>query len=348
MRGTGCVDLVVAEAAEPAAQVGVFGDAGWWRVVLDHAMPPGESAAFVTVRAADRVIASVPMARSGRRLRSLTTPYSCVYQPDCVDPAMRLAALTAFGRFCRRAGDGVTRLDALPAEWDGLADLTAGARRVGLVPLRFDHFGNWYEDVAGLDWAAYLAARPGALRETIKRRMRRAEKLPSAAFSLLTAVGEMDRAAAAFESVYRRSWKEPEPYPTFNVALMRAMAASGRLRLGVWSVGAVDVAVQMWVVADGAAIVLKLAHDEAFKAHSPGTVLTALMVRHLLDRERVAVIDFGRGDDEYKQGWVAHRRQRIGVLLVDPRRLAGMAVLARHALGRLRDWRLRDWWRPIG
>ena len=59
---------------------------------------------------------------------------------------------------------------------------------------------------------------------------------------------------------------------------------------------------------------LKLAHDEAFKAHSPGTVLTALMLRHLLDQEHVARIDFGRGDDAYKQGWAVERRQqRIGV-----------------------------------
>jgi CelD/BcsL family acetyltransferase involved in cellulose biosynthesis len=82
--------------------------------------------------------------------------------------------------------------------------------------------------------------------------------------------------------------------------------------------------------------VLKLAHDEAFKAHSPGTVLTALMLRRLLDQEHVARIDFGRGDDAYKQGWATKRRQRIGVLLVNPWRASGMAALARHALGRVR------------
>ena len=29
--------------------------------------------------------------------------------------------------------------------------------------LRFDHFGNWHEDVSGLDLSAYLRDRPGAL-----------------------------------------------------------------------------------------------------------------------------------------------------------------------------------------
>jgi hypothetical protein len=207
--------------------------------------------------------------------------------------------------------------------------------------LRFDHFGNWYEDVGGLDWAGYLDRRPGALRETIRRRSRRAEKLPGARFDLFTRLDQMDEAAEAFESVYRRSWKDAEPYPSFNVALMRTMAARGWLRLGVWSIGPEPVAVQLWVVKDGQAIVLKLAHDEAYKAHSPGTVLTALMLRHLLDREHVDRIDFGRGDDGYKQGWAARRRQRIGLLLVNPWRPSGLAALLRHEVGRLWAGRVR-------
>ena len=61
----------------------------------------------------------------------------------------------------------------------------------------------------------------------------------------------MDQAAKAFESVYRRSWKDAEPYPAFNVALMRAMAELGLAALGVWSIGTEPVAVQFWVVKDG-------------------------------------------------------------------------------------------------
>ncbi len=137
------------------------------------------------------------------------------------------------------------------------------------------------------------------------------------------------------KSVYRRSWKDAEPHPDFNVALMRAMAERGWLRLGVWSIGTEPVAVQFWVIHARQAIVLKLAHDETFKAHSPGTVLTALMIRHLLDNEHIAQIDLGRGDDAYKQGWAVERRQRIGVLLINPWQPAGLIALMRHASGRI-------------
>jgi CelD/BcsL family acetyltransferase involved in cellulose biosynthesis len=321
-----------------AAADGPFAGRPWWDVVLSDAMPDGGEACFVAVRSGDEVAALVPMLRRRGRLEGLTTPYSCSYTPLLaagLDHAARIGAMAAFAGFCRRGG-AVTRLDALPEEWDGLPDLVAGARKAGLRVLRFEHFGNWHEAVRGLDWPAYLLSRTGALRETIRRRLKRADKLPDAQFTLLIRAEEMDSAAQAFEGVYRRSWKQPEPYPTFNVALMRAMAVAGALRFGLWSLGGQPVAVQIWVVTAGRAIVLKLAHDEAFKAHSPGTVLTALMLRHLLDREHVTEIDFGRGDDPYKKDWASQRRQRIGVLLVNPWRMSGIAALLRHTAGRVR------------
>jgi CelD/BcsL family acetyltransferase involved in cellulose biosynthesis len=60
------------------------------------------------------------------------------------------------------------------------------------------------------------------------------------------------------------------------------------------------------------------------------------MIRHLLDNEHVARIDFGRGDDVYKQGWAGQRQQRIGLLLVNPWHLVGMTTLVRHTVGRVR------------
>ncbi len=346
MRGIDSVDITARSVASldaldadalavlAAGSAGLFTSLPWWGTVLHHAMPAGSTADFVTIRRRDAVLAVVPMLRRHRQFGSLTTPYSCVFAPAFaagLDRAARIAAMAGLARFCGSAG--VVRLDALPAEWDGLADLEAGARRAGLVPLRFDHFGNWHEDVAGQGWTAYLGRRPGALRETIRRRLRRAEKLPDSHFEVLSGPAGIDGAAAVFESVYAKSWKEPEPFPTFNAALMRAVAGTGQLRLGVWSIGTEPVAVQFWVVTGGEAIVLKLAHHEAFKAHSPGTVLTALMLRHLLDVEQVTRIDFGRGDDGYKKGWAAERRQRIGLLLANPRSAPGAMQLARHAAG---------------
>ena len=108
------------------------------------------------------------------------------------------------------------------------------------------------------------------------------------------------------------------------------------MRLGLLTLEETPLAAQFWVVQDGCATVLKLAHDEASRALSPGTVLTALMIRHMLENEDVSSLDFGRGDDDYKKDWTSQRRQRIGFLLADPRSLRGGAAILRHVAGMAR------------
>ena len=317
---------------------GLFASRCWYEVVVDHGMAAGARPQFAvwSDRAGPALI--VPLQRlADGQVQSLTTPYTCLYAPllapDLGPAAIQRAGL-ALGRFCRASAK--VRLDSLDAGAAGLEPLLAGVRRAGLVIERFDHFGNWHEPVAGLSWQAYLGARPGALRETVRRKLARFERDPAGCVEVVTGAAGLDGGIAAFEDVYQRSWKEPEPFPAFNAAMMRAAAPLGLLRLGILRLGGKPIAVQFWIVQDGVATVLKLAHDEAFKPVSPGTVLTALMLRRLLDQERVAEIDFGRGDDPYKRQWTSQRRQRIGLLLINPLRPHGMAALGRQTLGRWR------------
>ncbi len=120
--------------------------------------------------------------------------------------------------------------------------------------------------------------------------------------------------------------------PLFDAALLRAAAAAGVFRLGTLTLDDAPIAAQYWIVCQGVATVLKLAHDEAHRALSPGTVLTAWMIRGLIEEGGTA-LDFGRGDDPYKRLWTTRRRRRIGVVLADPWRPRGMAALARQWAG---------------
>lgn len=317
----------------------LFASRWWWETVEAWAMPPDSKVCLMLARIRGQPAALFPMRQmaGSSRLDSLTTPYTCLYTPllaAALPDAERQAIFRAFGAACRSWG--TIRLEAIPVEWPFLEALARGAGEVGLAVLRFDHFGNWYECIGGRGWAGYLASRRGALRETIRRRLRRAERIADARLTVFQGPEQLASGIAAFEAVYAKSWKEPEPYPAFNAALIHATAIAGSLRLGVWSIAAQPVAVQFWVVEHRRACVLKLAHDEAFRAHSPGTVLTALMLRRLLDAEDVQEIDFGRGDDPYKRDWAASRRQRVGLVIANPWRLSGLAALGRHAAGRLR------------
>ena len=314
----------------------LFDSVAWWRCVEAEAMPPGSTPCYLLSRAGRQPVALLPLRRwHDDRLESLTTPYTCRFGPatdDGAAPAVD-AALRAIMRFCRHATS--TRLDALDEAQMTTAALGTAARGVGLLPLRFAHFGNWYEAVGAYDWPRYLAGRPGALRETIRRRLRDADRSADAALTVIDTPAGLAEAIAAYETVYDRSWKVSEPFPRFNTTLMRALAPSGALRLGVWRIDGQPAAAQFWVVEQGRANLLKLAHDEAFKVRSPGTVLTALMIRRMLEQDDVRELDLGRGDDPYKRGWARQRRGRIGILLVNPLRPAAWPVLGRHIVGRL-------------
>jgi CelD/BcsL family acetyltransferase involved in cellulose biosynthesis len=309
--------------------------AAWFDLVAAHALPAGARPLLLLHRQAGRAAALLPLARlASGQLEGLVAPYTCIYRPLLAAGADAAAAGRAFGIACRGAGS--LRLDALDPDWPDLPPLLAGFRRAGLLPLRFAHFGNWHTEVAGLDWPGYLARRPGELRETIRRRLARALRDPAISFDLITNTSGLDAGIAAYQYVYTKSWKAAEPFPGFGPAFLRAAAAAGVLRLGVLRQGGEPVAAQYWTVGSGGARVEKLAHDETARKLSPGTVLTALMVRHLLEQDRVATLDFGRGDDAYKSGWTGQRRPRIGVLLCPLWHPAGVSAVARHLAGALR------------
>jgi hypothetical protein len=332
--------------ALPAGALALFGgDAfsteAWYRSVAAAALDPGAKPCFQVVARDGVALAVFPMLRDRGGVAALTTPYTVLWSPllrPDLDEASLIGVGRAIGRTWRRTP--ATRLDALQDDAAWLAPLLRGLGRSGLTTLRFEHFGNWHIDVAGIGWERYLAGRPGQLRSTATRGIRRLIQRMGANFTLVEGLEGLEAGLAAYDQVYRSSWKQPEPYPHFNVVMMREAAAAGTLRLGVLSVAGAPVAVQFWLLHGAGrerwAGVQKLAHDETHRQLAPGTVLTALIIRHLLEVDRVGELDFGRGDDEYKQLWTDSRRARIGVVLATPWQPRGLAVIARHRLGQVR------------
>lgn len=318
--------------------------AGWFRNLIANGLPPGTEPCLAVLSRGSATLAIAPMQRHKTgALGSLTNWYTCLYTPLFADGAPMAQTAQLLGReLGRLCGTRPTvRIEALPVEWPAIDAFVAGIAEAGLLVRRFAMFGNWHEAIAARSWPEYLADRPGSLRELIRRKSRQAARGGRIEFESIRSSGSLPRGIAAYETVYSRSWKPTEPYPRFNPGLMQEAAAVGALRLGIGWLGDVPAAAQFWIVANGVATVLKLAHDETHRARSPGTLLTARMVEELIG-EGVEAIDFGRGDDPYKRLWARERRQRIGLLLVNPKRVRGIVALARHDAGRaLRPLRAR-------
>ncbi|HEY8908590.1 MAG TPA: GNAT family N-acetyltransferase, partial [Rhodoferax sp.] len=67
---------------------------------------------------------------------------------------------------------------------------------------------------------------------------------------------------------------------------------------------------------------------------SAGSVLTAALMRHVIDVDHVEEVDYLTGDDAYKRDWMSHRRERWGIVAFDLRTAAGLWAWLRHWAGK--------------
>lgn len=331
----------------PAGKGEFFASRVWYETLLGGALPVGSEPCLAMCGETGPVV--LPLMRGSGRLSALVAPYTLDWRPllaaDATPETLR-AAGHSLGMMFRRGPP--VRLDTLDPALPGLDPLLQGFASAGMRALRFAHTGNWHETLPrGTSWADYLAARPSVLRTTVTRKLARAAR--EAEFELVAGPGpRLDAGIAAYEWVRARSWKPSEPFPDFDATLMRAVAGLGLLRLGILrsrSDGK-PLAAQYWLLdRDGQrATVLKLAHIEESRGASPGTVLTAQMIRGLLEQDGVTELDLGRGDDPYKRLWAGLRRQRIGVVLASPLQVAGALEILRYTLGALRRRLARNRW----
>jgi hypothetical protein len=209
-----------------------------------------------------------------------------------------------------------------------------GLEAAGFVVQTYFCFGNWYLDVNGRSFAQYVETLPSVLKNTLGRKKKKLEKSGRAMVQIVTGGDDLEPAITAYNTVYLESWKEPEPYPEFVPELMRNCAAMGALRLGLVHVDGKPAAAQFWIVHNGRALIYKLAYDERFADLSVGTILTATLMQHAIDVDRVTQVDYLTGDDAYKKDWMSARRERWGILALNPRTLRGAVAIARHVGGR--------------
>ena len=303
-----------------AAGRGPFDRSEWWDLVSRHGgMTPlhalaGDGAGAVLL----------PLTVADGRISGLANWYTFRWRP-LLGAGASPALLAELARGLARHGWRIT-LTQVPDE-DGSASLLAAALREAGWRVRMEaHDCNHVLHLSGRSHAEYLAARPGPLRTTLRRRAGRLS---------CTVLDRFDEAAwGAYESIYSESWKPQEGAPALLEAFARAEGAAGRLRLGIAEAGGEPVAAQMWTIEDGTAWIHKLAHRESARALSPGTVLSAEMFARAIDTDRVEVIDFGTGDDPYKRDWMEEVRPRYRIDALWPAAPRSWPHLARNLAAR--------------
>ena len=233
-------------------------------------------------------------------------------------------------------------LDLRCLDHEGIAysALVESLKDCGFFVQTYFQFGNWHLDVAGRSYAEYVAGLSSVLKKNIPYQTRRFERTHRVEWKLVNSRDGFEAALADYEQVYHTSWRDQEAYPDFIRGLAEAALAQGALRLGLLYADGMPVAAQFWIVHGGTASIYKIAYIESFAKFSVGTVLTAHMMRHAIDVDKVSSVDYLSGDDTYKKEWMSHRRERWGLMVFNPHSVGGLLLAARHIWGR----RLKELW----
>jgi len=341
----------------PAAYMRLFEETGrqsffltlpWFRNFVKTALDEGCSPRIYGIGPGDGlgpaagmlVACSLPRlqnATSLRKLSALTNYYSCFFAPHLAVPGGRTRE--TLHELARAIGAERPRWDAveiqpLGVNSEGFSALVEGFKAAGFVVQTFFCFGNWYLAVNGRSFAQYVESLPSVLKNTLQRKQRKLEKSGRANVEIITGGEGLEAAIQAYTKVYLASWKRPEPYADFIPGLIRMCSEMGALRLGLVYVDGEAAAAQLWIVHGGVAFIYKLAYDERFADLSVGTILTAKLMQHVLDIDKVDEVDYLSGDDSYKKDWMSHRRERWGILAMNPRTARGAMAIGRHLSGR--------------
>ncbi len=278
---------------------------------------------------------------SSGRAAGLSNFYSPLFDFDGAIPPSDALGLA---RCLRESGVRTLDLGPLDAEAATWREWGDAMRSAGYWVARYPRFGNWVLDVAGRSYAQYAAGLPGPLRTSLQRGRARLARAGVWTLQVLTEPGDaLASGLAQYEAVYQRSWKPQETSPEFIRSVATWMAGRGELRLGVLSLNGEPLAAQIWFVQAGVASIFKLAYVQDSASFSPGTVLTAHLMAHVIDRDGVHLVDFLSGDDAYKRDWMSHRRVRVGMLAFDKFSATGCKAAARHWAGIWKQQALALW-----
>lgn len=308
----------VLQALTAPAAGAPFDRAEWYALLAQTGLTP-----LIAIASDADNAAALALTEDGGRITPLRNWYSFTWRQLAPEGVAGDRLLEAIARQLKTRGHRVT-LEPVPGE-DGSAERLARAFRAAGWQVAVEECDtNHVLDVRGRSFAEYWDSRPGQLRTTLKRKAKKVETEVLTHFDA--------EVWAEYETIYAASWKPAEDQPAMLRAFAQSEGEAGRLRLGVARAEGLAVAAQCWTVENGVAYIHKLAHLESHKPLSAGTTLSAALFQHVIDVDKVALVDFGTGDQSYKADWMEAVRPRYRIDCLDVRQPKAWAPLAKRML----------------
>ena len=328
----------------------------WFRTMLATAGPRTDSPRIYAALCGGRP-AAVLVARerknAGRLKRHMLLGpsrglYVTLYAP-IIDAELGPAGLAAIARAIARARPrfDVLRFDGLDRHAPEFAAFAAALRRAGLLRQVFANFYNCYGAIDGETVARYLERLPPEQRELIETKVRALAQSGRGRFEMIEGGATLKAALIDYALVDVQGPSDPEPYPDCAAEVFRIAAEAGGLRLGLYYIDGEPAAAQAWIVSGGQATIWRSHHAYKFFTLFAETALTYEMFGRVLAGGQVREIDYGAGHDEMIRDWFSRDRERVGVLVFNPRTAKGLMSAAWHIGGHAAKAAARPPWRLL-
>ena len=310
---------VLRDLCQPAPSP--FERSEWFALLADAGLAP-----LVALASDGESQAALALTETNGRIEPLRSWYSFTWRQLAPDGPRGDALLHEIAKQLRERAHRVT-LWPVPDEDHSATRLQQAFRSAGWQVERKQCDFNHVLPVNGRSFAEYWATREGRMRTTLKRKAKKVDVELHTHFD--------ENAWSAYETIYSESWKPAEDKPDLLRRFAIEEGAAGRIRLAVARHEGQPVAAQFWTVENRTAYIHKLAHLESMKSLSAGTTLSAALFEHVIDTDKVELVDFGTGNDPYKADWMEQVRPRFQIDCLDPRQPAAWPALAKRMLRRL-------------
>ncbi len=299
------VDLLFQDAEKES----LFFSRPWFENLVATGLESPSSALLAAVVGGDRVLALLPLHNDAAgRVSALKHRYGSLYSM-LLAKGNQPEVMQCLAEGLLSIGVNGVLLEPVAKDDANLQLLQESLTSSGFQCQRPFRFYNWFLRLEGQSYSEYMRRRPPKLRNTIERKRRKLQR--EHAIEIRIAVGhEVPALMHAYYTVYGASWKAKELYRDFLDGMVARFSQQGWSRLGILSIDGQPVAAQIWFVVEKKASIFRLAYDQHWQHYSPGSILTAELMQHVIDQEQVMEIDFLVGNDAYKQDWMTERRER--------------------------------------
>lgn len=210
----------------------------------------------------------------------------------------------------------ILELHAIPEENSCFEVVKRAISDSGLKYSDYVSFGDWYLNDIDYSGDEYFSNLPQKIRKDILYCQRRLKTLGDFEFKVIKDFEIIDHYMSLYYEIYSKSWQKKETIgPIFHYDLAKMAAEKGWLRLGFLFVDGYPISSQFWITDNNTSFILKTVYDQEYKQYSPGKILTAKMMKYVIDIDQVKTIDYVHGDEPYKQDWTPKRRERKGLIV---------------------------------